>query len=283
MMMRKKKVWLITGGSRGIGYSLFKECIHVGDYGVICSRDIKEIKNAISVVDRKKSRSLGILADVSNIKDCKELVKKTIKKFGRIDVLVNNAGIYGPIGEMDKNKIDEWKKTIDINLMGTVNCCQTVLPIMKKQKSGKIINLAGAGVGGNKPLSRFSAYYTSKMAIVGFTEVLADEVKESNIQVNCISPGGVNTYFTDYLIKEGKEKAGEEMFKQAIKQKETGGDSPMLAVKLVKFLVSSEAKHVTGKIISAKWDKVKDLKNKDLIKNNLYNLRRIDNFKFYEK
>jgi NAD(P)-dependent dehydrogenase (short-subunit alcohol dehydrogenase family) len=154
---------------------------------------------------------------------------------------------------------------------------------MKKQGEGKIINLAGAGVGGTRPLARFTAYYTSKMAVTGFTEVIAEEVKEHNIQVNCISPGGVNTYFTDLLLKNGMEKAGKEMFEQAKKQKESGGDSPDLAAQMVMFLASKESTHISGKIISVKWDKIEDLKNINYVKNNLYNLRRIDNIKFYEK
>src|SRR4030042_1916997 len=130
--------------------------------------------------------------------------------------------------------IEELKKTIEINLMGTVYCTRLALEQMKNQKHGKIINLAGAGVGGKKPLSRFSAYYTSKAAVAAFTEVVASEVANYNIQVNCISPGAINTYFTDYLIAQGPEKAGP-MYEQALKQKETGGDSPALGAIFASF------------------------------------------------
>ncbi len=263
--------------------AIYKNCIKQGASVVICSRNIEEVNKAIEEVDPFQKKSLGLRIDVSNISDVKDLVKTTIKRFGKIDVLVNNAGTYGPIGILETNSIEDWKQTININLMGAVNCCKEVLPLMKKNKSGKIINLAGAGVGGSKPLARFTAYYTSKMAIVGFTESLAEEVKDENIQVNCISPGGVNTFFTDYLLKNGLERAGKEMFDQATKQKETGGDSPELAAKMVEFLAGKNANHITGKLISAKWDSLEFLKKDGNMKKNLFNLRRIDDTFFYEK
>lgn len=281
--MLKNKVFIITGGARGIGLAIYKRCFNEGASVVICSRNIDEVDKAINEVDPLKTRSVGVKADVTNVLDVENLVNLTLKKFGKIDVLVNNAGIYGPIGLLETNEGDEWTKTININLIGTVNCCRVVLPLMKKNKSGKIINLAGAGVGGTKPLARFTAYYASKMAVAGFTEALAEELKNENIQVNCISPGGVNTHFTDWLLANGEDKAGSEMYTQALKQKESGGDSPELAADMVQFLASLKANHISGKIISAKWDKIEDLKDKSYVKNNLYNLRRIDNFNFYEK
>jgi 3-oxoacyl-[acyl-carrier protein] reductase len=281
--MIKSKVFLITGGARGIGLSIFKYAINAGAMAVICSRNTDEINKAIKEVDPSGERSLGLKVDVSNILQVESLIAKAIKKFGKIDVLVNNAGIYGPIGLLETNYIDDWQQTMNINLMGTVNCCRAVLPFMKKNKSGKIINLAGAGVGGTKPLARFTAYFTSKMAVAGFTEALAKEVLTDNIQVNCIAPGGVNTYFTEWLLINGEEKAGSEMYNQALKQKESGGDDPDLAAKMVMFLSSTKSDHITGKIISAKWDLIEVMSNKNNIKNNLYNLRRIDNSFFYEK
>lgn len=281
--MLKNKVFIITGGARGIGFEIYRSCIQEGAFAVICSRSKEEIDEAIKKVDPLTLRTIGIKADVSVIADVKKLIGTTVKQFGSIDVLVNNAGIYGPIGPFETNTIHEWAQTMSVNLSGTVNCCKIVLPIMKKNKSGKIINLAGAGIGGSKPLARFSAYYTSKMAIAGFTEVLGAEVVDDNIQINCISPGAVNTKFTDILLENGIEKVGKSMYEQTIKQKESGGDDPALAAKMVMFLASTKADHVNGKIISCKWDSIKKLSNKDYVKNNLYNLRRIDNTFFYEK
>ena len=281
--MLKDKVFVITGGARGIGFSVYSSCIRQGAKAVICSRNIDEVEKAIKEVDTSGSRSIGLKVDVSVALEVENMIKMVMEKFGKIDVLVNNAGIYGPIGLLETNDENDWKKAIEVNLLGTVNCCRAVLPLMKANKGGKIINLAGAGVGGNKPLARFTAYYTSKMAIVGFTESLAEEVKVDNIQVNCISPGGVNTHFTDLLLASGIEKAGVDMYNQAVKQKESGGDSPELAAKMVMFLASEAADFISGKIISAKWDSLEFLSVRENIKNNLFNLRRIDNKFYYEK
>lgn len=264
--MQGRKVWIITGGSRGIG-----KCI---------AGMAKKENNVVLTCSRTEG---DFVVDVSNFDECRKMIDKIIGKYGQIDVLINNAGIYGPIGLIEENDLVEWKKTIEINLLGAVNLIQLVLPIMKKRKAGKIINLAGAGVGGNKPLGRFSAYYTSKMAIVGLTEVVATEVNEDNIQINSISPGGVNTFFTDYLIACGRDKAGEMAYDQALKQKKSGGDSPELAAKMVLFLASSGADHISGKLLSAKWDKIDDLKKINYVKNNLFNIRRVDNYLYYEK
>jgi 3-oxoacyl-[acyl-carrier protein] reductase len=281
--MLKEKVAIVTGGSRGIGLAIYKKCVEEGAKVVICSRNIEEINKAIDTVDKDRANSDGIRIDVSNLIECKKLIDFTMKKFGRIDILINNAGIYGPIGLLETNEMEQWLKTIEINLMGTVYCSNLVLPLMRREKSGKIINMAGAGVGGVNPPARFSAYYSSKMALVGFTESLAKEVENENIQINCISPGGVNTAFTDFLLSEGIEKVGKEMYEQAKRQKESGGDSPELAANMVAFLASDRANHISSKIISAKWDEIEFLSRKDGINKNLFNLRRIDNKFFYEK
>lgn len=281
--MLQDKVFVITGGARGIGLAIYKACHACGARVVIGSVNKEEIKAAIKSVDREATRSAGLVIDVSKARDCQKLINFSLKKFGKIDVLVNNAGIYGPIGTLETNNLLDWQKAIEVNLLGTVFCSRAVLPTMKAARKGKIINLAGAGVGGARPLARFTAYYTSKIGVVGFTEALAKEVQNDKIQVNCISPGAVNTFLTDYLLAQGVKKAGKEMYAQAKKQKESGGDSPDLTAKMVIFLASSAADRISGKIISAKWDKIGDLSKPGKIKDNLYNLRRIDNNLFYEK
>ena len=281
--MLKDKVFIITGGCRGIGLEIYKMCVENKCKVVICSRDLKQVNKAISLVDPKKKFSLGLKIDISNLDDLKKLVKLTLNTFGKIDVLVNNAGIYGPIGKFEDLDLDMWYQTMSINLLGAVNLSSLIIPVMIKNGGGKIINIAGAGVGSSNIPERFTAYYTSKMALVGFTECLSLETAKDNIQVNCISPGGVNTYFTDYLLSLNKEVVGEKMYKQALTQKDSGGDDPRLTANMVKFLSSSDSNHITGKIISAKWDKIDDLINNKFNFKNIFSLRRIDNTFFYEK
>ena len=273
---------IVTGGGRGVGRAITERLIKDGARVLICSPNTEELKKQSKEID-PSGKSLSFTeVDVSNYKDCKKLFTFAKKIFKTLDILVNNAGIYGPIGPLEKNSPRDWLKALEVNLMGTVYCTQLVLEQMKNQKHGKIINLAGAGVGGKKPLSRFSAYYTSKAAVTAFTEVIASEVIDYNIQVNCISPGAINTYFTDYLIEQGPEKAGP-MYEQALKQKESGGDPPELGANLVSFLASAQSDNVTGKTLSAKWDKIEELKKLSPKDSNKYTLRRIDEELFGEK
>lgn len=279
--MLNSKTAVITGGARGIGLIISKKLIELSFNIVICSRTKKEIDEAIISFDNlKKGKAYGFVADVSDFKQCKDLIDFAYKKLGSLYLLVNNAGIYGPIGRLEENSINDWKQTIDVNLMGAVNCTYLTCKLMKD--GGKIINLCGAGVGGERPLDRFSAYYTSKAAIAAFTEVMAAEFKDKNIQVNCIAPGAVNTLLTEQLISAGVEKAGIEMYRKALKQKETGEGNIYDIEQMIEFLCSADSDHLTGCLLSAKWDPVEKLKNVD-ISPNLYKLRRINNRDFYEK
>lgn len=281
MQLLSGKNVIITGGARGIGFAIAQELINQGARIVICSRTKDELKKALLSLNKEKKVAFGITCDVSKLGDCKKLIKFSKNKLKKIDVLVNNAGIYGPIGPFEKINLTDWERAFQINFTGMVYCSYLVIPEMQKNKGGKIINLCGAGVGANS-LPRFSAYFTSKFAVAGFTEVLADEVKEKNIQVNSISPGGVNTYLNEYLLKVGSQKSGKKMYQQALNQKKSGGTPPELGAKLVAFLASKDSNHITGRLLSAKWNPIKDLK-KIKLKDNLYKLRRIDKELFYEK
>ncbi len=279
---QKRLVAIVTGGGRGIGKEIARSFFEQGIRVVICARSQQEITATCSEIDPKGERSLGIQADVSNVSDCEKLISFALERFGRIDILVNNAGIYGEIGEFERNDPEGWRKTIEVNLFGTMHCTKLVIPVMKKTGGGTVINFAGGGVGGKRPLPHFSAYYTSKVAIVGFTETVAAEIAKWGIRMNCISPGPVNTGITDYLIEQGPEKAGIEMYNQALTQKKTGGISPKTAVDLVSFLCLPEASHITGRLLSAKWDAVDVLKNLT-DEDDMFKLRRIDNALFYGK
>lgn len=274
---------IITGGTRGIGLAIAKELTSIGASVTVCSRNFQELKSALTVLNKNGHLANGICVDVSKYDQCNKLVKFALKKVGRIDILVNNAGIYGPIGPLEENDLSLWRKTIEVNLMGMVYCSQLVIPVMKKQGKGKIINLCGSGVGSPHSLPRFSAYYTSKTAVAGFTEVIARELEDHNIQVNAVFPGAVNTAMTEYLLKVGPKRAGKTMYENALKQKKTGGTQPKLVAKLTAFLASDNANHLTGRLLSAKWDSVEQLNKEKKLSSSTYRLRRIDNALFYEK
>lgn len=274
---------IVTGGSRGIGFSIAQSLVLAGAKVVICSRNKRELQKALDLLNREKKVAFGKLCDVSKANDCKNLIEFAKVKLKKIDILVNNAGVYGPIGSLEKINVKEWKKALEINLMGVIYCSHFVIPIMRKNKSGKIINLCGGGIGGSKTMSNFTAYVTSKGAIATFTEVLAEELKNQNIQINSISPGVVNTYLNEYLIKQGSKKSGEEIYQQALRQKKEGGISPLLAAELVVFLASDQSNHISGRLLSAKWNPPALLKKHKKLTNNMYRLRRIDGELFNEQ
>lgn len=281
-MLSGKKA-IVTGGARGIGLAITKELIKQGVTVVICSRTERELKKTAEKLNTAKRNVYDFVADVSNNNNCKNLIEFSKRVLGNIDILVNNAGIYGPIGALEENDLSFWSETMQVNLLGAVYLSHLAIPIMKKNGGGKIINLAGSGVGGSKSLPRFSAYFTSKIAIAGFTESLAEELKNYNIQVNCVSPGGVNTKLTDYLINCGQQKVGQEMYESALSQKRSGGTPVKLVAKLVAFLSSNKSDHITGRFLSAKWDNIEKLAKDVKLSANIYRLRRIDDILFYEK
>ena len=281
-MKLKGKVAIITGASKGIGKAIAETFAKEGCNLTIVSRNVDEVRNTAGELKRYGVDVLPLKCDVSNPAEVEEMVKKTIARFKKIDILVNNAGIYGPLGPLVDNDIGQWKSTVDINLMGTVTCTKFVLPYMIKAKKGKIINLSGGGSGG-PPTPTISAYVTSKVAVVRFAEVIAEEVKEHNIQVNSIAPGAVNTRLLDQVLAAA-DKLDKKFLERSIKQRETGGTPPEKAAQLALFLASDDSNGLTGKLISAVWDDYQNFSKKldEINRTQIYTLRRIDNDTYKE-
>ena len=278
----KGKVVYITGGSQGIGKAIALAFAREGASVAISARSKEDVENAVGEIRAAGAVCDGYPLDIRDAAAVERAVAAIVAKHGRIDALIACAGIYGPIGPWDKSGTDLWKETIDINLIGTLNAVHAVVPVMKKQGSGTIITMAGAGVGGRiKP--NMSAYTTSKYAVCGFTEALALELREHGISINAISPGAVNTRLLDQILSAG-DAAGKEFLEASRKQKETGGTPPDKAAQLALFLCSDAGRGVTGKIISAVWDEYSSFgARKDRLAGSLYNLRRIDDTLFTEK
>lgn len=246
-----QRVAIVTGGGRGIGRAIALAFADEGADVVVVSRTPAEIEATATAIRAQKRRALAIPADVSNPQDVTAMVERTIREFGTVHILVNNAGVQGPIGLLINNDVGQWIETIRINLTGTFLCCKDVLPVMIQQGYGKIINLSGGGATSPRPY--FTAYAASKAAVVRLTETLAEEVKEYNIQLNAIAPGAVNTHMLDQLLAAG-EAAGEKALAEARRQLESGGTSPEKATALAVFLASDESDGLTGKLIAAPYD-----------------------------
>lgn len=277
----KNKIVLITGGSLGIGKCMAKKFAMNNARVIICSRNQQELDDAAAEISAVGSCE-GMAVDVSMPDKVRQLIDYVSKKHGRLDVLINCAGIYGPIGPLETTDAVLWEQAIKINLIGTVNCIRHAIPVMKQQGSGKIINMAGGGVGSTNIPPNLSAYTASKAAISGFTEAMARELKDFNIQVNAISPGPVNTRLLDQVLKAG-ESTGREFLEKSRKQKADGGTSPEKAAALALFLAGDDSNFVTGKTLSAVWDDYGHFHEiRQRLDSSLYNLRRIDDLRFKE-
>ncbi len=274
----KNKNAVITGSSRGFGKAIAEEFIAQGANVLICARDEQILEYARSELSQKATKSQSVYAcqaDIASRQSVQQLYRIAIEKLGKVDIIVNNAGIQGKIGAIDEISLDEWIKTIDINLIGTVTVCKTFIPHFKTNGYGKIINLSGGGAATPRP--NFSAYAVSKAAVVRFSETIAEELKGTGVEVNCIAPGAMNTRLLDEMLAAGPKKVGEEAYNLILAQKKNGGTPLIKGVELCVFLASEKSNGITGKLISAVWDPwdklpehLNDLKNSDV-----YTLRRI--------
>lgn len=274
----KGKVAIITGANQGLGLEIARKYVSAGASVVMCARNSALLKMA------KRELSKGLVAeqiieiiqaDVSDLQNVEQLINATLKRFGRIDILVNNAGIYGPMGLIEEVDWAQWIKAIEINLFGSILMCRAVLPVMKKQHHGKIIQLSGGGA--TNPMPNISAYAVSKAGIVRFAETLAEEVRAFNIDVNSIAPGALNSRMLDEVIAAGPTKVGKEFFDKSMKQKKSGGAGFDKGAELAVFLASDASNGITGKLISALWDNWEHWPEHldELRTSDVYTLRRI--------
>jgi len=273
-MLLDGKVAIITGGSLGIGLAISKAFVKEGSNLIVASNDKSEFENIRALSRISTAHVETFQADVSQPEDVKRMLDFTLDKFGTVDILVNCAGIYGPIGLITEIDVKHWLATININLYGTFLCMRAVLPTMMKNNKGKIVNMSGGG--GASPLPRFSAYGTSKAGVIRLTETIAKEVKDYKIDINAIAPGAVNTRLLDQALAAG-DAAGKDFKAKIIKQKEEGGVPPEKVAELALFLVSTESDGLSGRLVSLLWDKWKDSQKhlEEIMSLDVYTMRRI--------
>jgi NAD(P)-dependent dehydrogenase (short-subunit alcohol dehydrogenase family) len=273
------KFAIITGANQGLGFAIAKSYLGSGVAGLaLCARNGEQLNRAKEELERIAKPGQAILAqkaDVSREEDVSKLMEATLGAFGRVDILVNNAGVYGPKGGIEDVDWGEWTRTIEINLFGSILMCRAVLPHMKAQRYGKIVQLSGGGA--TNPLPMLSAYAVSKAAIIRFVETLAQETKDDRIDVNAIAPGALNTRMLDEILEAGPEKVGKEFYKRSLDQKQNGGAPLEKGADLAVFLGSESSDGITGKLISAIWDPWISLPEHrvDLSNTDIYTLRRI--------
>ncbi|MBI1272490.1 MAG: SDR family NAD(P)-dependent oxidoreductase [Alphaproteobacteria bacterium] len=269
---------IITGASQGLGAEIARHYVRTGASVMLCARtaqDLAAMHERLAPFCSGTQRVLTMAADVADTKAVDRLVADTLAQLGSIDILVNNAGVYGPMGRLEELDWQAWADAVSINLIGTVYPCRAVLPHMRSNKRGKIVNLSGGGA--TNPLPRITSYAATKAAVVRFTESLALEVKADGIDVNAIAPGALATRLLDEVLAAGPAAVGEAFHKKMIETKAKGGTPLNVGAELAVFLGSAASDGVTGKLISAVWDPWRkfDDHKKDLEETDIYTLRRI--------
>ena len=197
----KKRTAIITGGAQGFGLNIAKKFLDFGAKVIIWDVDKKETENAVKKVNNEKL-SFNIL-DISNFDEVNKLVKQ-ITKSTNIDILINNAGITGSTTELWNYDVKEWNKIVEINLMGTFNCCKSIVPNMIKNNYGRIVNIAS--VSGKDGNANASAYSSAKAGVLGLTKSLGKELADKHIAVNAVTPAGAKTRILDQMSKEHVQK-----------------------------------------------------------------------------
>jgi len=266
-----EKSVLIAGAGRGIGKRLAMGFAQAGARVGLLSRSQPELDLAKLEIEQAGGNALRIRADVRDLEQMCAAVDRIRAVFGCLDVLVVAAGVQGPVGPFLTTKAKAWNETIEINLIGSANACRAALPGMIEKRSGKIILIGGGGSAYSRP--NFTAYAAAKTGLVRFAECLADEVRDHNVQVNCMAPGASYTHMTDEVLHAGEALAGHKEIYEAERIRITGGVAAEKQIQLALFLASEHSNHISGKLIHVN-DDWKRFESQNM-KPELYTLRRV--------
>lgn len=267
---------VVTGASQGLGLAIARVFLAEGASVLICARNAAELERARQELDAAHpGKVFAERCDVGLEADLDAFAAAAARLLGGVDILVCNAGVYGPKGAIDTVDWAAWVQAIQINLTGTVYCCRAFLPQLRESSRGKILIVSGGGA--TKPLPNLSAYAASKAGVVRFAETLAEELKAEGIDVNSIAPGALNTRLLDEILEAGPAVVGEGFYKSAMKQRDSGGTSPELGGKLCAYLASTAGDGITGRLISAQWDPWERMESfkEEMRATDVYTLRRI--------
>lgn len=263
---------MVTGAGRGIGKRLAIGFAGQGARVALLARSKAELDLCSLEIEHGGGASLRLRTDVCDYEQVAAAVERTKVQFGNpVQVLVCAAGILGPIGPFVETSPKSWQEIVNTNILGVMNACRAVLPQMVEKRSGKIVIVAG--VGGPLPSRpNFAVHSAAKTALVRFVESLSEELLDSNVQINCLSPGETYTHMTDQILAAG-DKAGWREVEAARQIRLTGGVSPDKQIELALFLASPQSNHVTGRMIHVAddWKKLKQ----HTIPAELYRLRRV--------
>ncbi len=272
---------LITGASQGLGRAIARSYVDAGASVLLCARDAALLEETRAEIAAEAAgagagqKVLAAAADVSDAKQVDEVVALAAREFPDLQILVNNAGIHGPVGRTEDVDWTAWVRVLEINVLGSVLMCRAMLPHLKRRRYGKIIQLSGGGA--TSPMPRVTAYAASKAAVVRFAESLALEVRDDGIDVNAIAPGALKTRMMQELMDAGPAAAGEAYHKRMAQIAAEGGTPLDKPAALAVFLGSAASDGITGRLISAVWDQWSTLPDhrEELARGDVYTLRRI--------
>lgn len=223
------QVAIVTGGGRGIGRAIALALAREGARVVICSRTLVELTEVASELEKLGRDAIATIADVTDEASVSNMVRKTLERFGRVDLLVNNAGVW-LTGDLQDYSLADWETTMATNLRGVFLCSKAVFRPMKEAGGGRIVNISS--IRGKEGCPGMAAYSASKFGINGLTQALAGEWKPFNIRVNAVCPGPVDTAFGSGEARDETRILPEDV------------------ANLVLFLASEEAGHITGEAIT---------------------------------
>jgi 3-oxoacyl-[acyl-carrier protein] reductase len=262
---------LVTGAGRGLGKRLALGFARLGARLILVGRNKAELDLAHIEIEQAGGNALKVRADVTDPEQMELAVHRASVTFGSgIDVLVCAAGVVGPLGSFAQASLKQWATTVNTNLLGAANAIHAVLPGMIERRRGKIIALACES--DTAPKLNFSAYTSSKAALVRLVEALAMELLHDNIQVNSLDPGPAYTSITDEIIS-AEAQLQPAVVAEAKEVRRTGGASPNLQLEHVMLLASERSNHITGKLIHI-HDDLKKLVNQS-IRPDALTLRRV--------
>ena len=272
--MSDSKHIVVTGASSGVGAAITRAFADEGHTLYVCARRAEKLDE----VTQNNSIAFGYPCDVSQEEQVREFADRVREKAPHVDALVNCAGGFGSIGPAVQTNSEQWFKTVETNLFGTYLMVKHIVPLMAGERNPRIINFSGGGA--LSPFPNYSAYAVSKAAVVRLTENLAIELAPSRISVNAVAPGFMSTEIHQATLAAGPSLAGTEHFEQTHRLLQNGSIPIELPVACVKFLLSDDARGLTGKTISASfdpWDQREFAERIALInQSDLYTMRRIN-------
>jgi 2-dehydro-3-deoxy-L-rhamnonate dehydrogenase (NAD+) len=270
---------IITGASQGLGKAIATSFVQAGASVLLTARGeelLQQVQQELTALATRPGQQVLIMrGDVAAPDSCSAIVQYAQEALQPLTVLVNNAGVYGPMGPIEEVDWPAWVEAIHINLFGTVLMCRAVIPQFRARGYGKIINLSGGGA--TAPLPYISAYAAAKAAVVRLTETFAEELRDAHIDVNAIAPGALNTRLLAEVLAAGPDRVGQSFYERSLKQRDEGGVPFERGADLAVFLASAASDGISGRLLSAVWDDWAHLpdRREQLAQSDIYTLRRI--------